>query len=222
LVTASAELLSETCDDEDVEEHIETIRNSADHAVELTTSAREMANVMLSTEKELEHVYLRKVLASELEEVRSAYAKAVVTRETTIPPVPVQANDMLGSVFRNLLKNAIQHNDSDHPEVWVSAARREALPGDRPGGTARLASSDGGDPTGYVEVRVADNGPGIPPDRRDAVFGRGAQGIDSQGTGIGLYLVRTLVDSYGGEVWIEDNDPRGAVFVVVLPVVEDS
>ncbi|MCW8173791.1 sensor histidine kinase [Natrialba swarupiae] len=35
-----------------------------------------------------------------------------------------------------------------------------------------------------------------------------------------MYLVKTLVENYGGEVWIEDNDPEGAVFVVTLPVAE--
>lgn len=43
------------------------------------------------------------------------------------------------------------------------------------------------------------------------------KGLDSGGTGIGLYLVNTLVDNYGGDVWIEDNDPKGAVFTVSLP-----
>jgi len=215
LVTASAELLSERCDD-DVAEHIETIRTNADHAVELTTSAREMANVMLSAEKDLEHVSLPKVLAGELEEVRSAYAKAVVTRETTIPPVPVQGNEMLGSVFRNLLKNAIQHNDAAVPKVAVSAAQHDER----------------------VVVRVADNGPGVPKGQREAIFGKGEKGLDSTGTGIGLYLVKTLVESYGGDIWVEDRDSSsdplgvadddlsdsgdgsGAVFVVELPVAE--
>jgi len=38
------------------------------------------------------------------------------------------------------------------------------------------------------------------------------------GTGIGLYLVRTLVENYGGEVRVTDNNPRGAIFTVTVPV----
>ncbi|MFT4946130.1 MAG: signal transduction histidine kinase, partial [Natronomonas sp.] len=41
-------------------------------------------------------------------------------------------------------------------------------------------------------------------------------GLDSSGTGIGLYLVNTLVESYDGAVWIEDAEPEGAIFVVEL------
>ena len=44
----------------------------------------------------------------------------------------------------------------------------------------------------------------------------GEKGLDSDGTGIGLYLVQTLVERYGGAVWIEDNEPEGSVFVVEM------
>ena len=43
------------------------------------------------------------------------------------------------------------------------------------------------------------------------------QGLDSSGTGMGLYLVDTLVSAYNGEVWIDDNEPEGAIFSVELP-----
>ena len=71
-----------------------------------------------------------------------------------------------------------------------------------------------------VRVTIADNGPGIPDEQKRTVFGKGEKGVDSPGTGIGLYLVETLVDQFGGDVWIEDNDPKGSVFVVELPKAE--
>lgn len=104
------------------------------------------------------------------------------------------ANDMLESVFRNLLKNAIQHNDASVPEVIVSGRERDD----------------------DVVVRVADNGPGVPDTQKDDIFGKGEKGLESEGTGVGLYLVQTLVDDYGGSVWVDDNEPTGAIFVVTL------
>ena len=228
LIIAYAELLEDECDGEETQEYVETVLENADHAVELTTSAREMANVMVSAEEELEQVGLRSVLESEIQEVQSAYSEAEVTRTTPVPPVTVQANSMLDSVFRNLLKNAIQHNDKAVPEVNVLTTDRDDT----------------------VVVRVADNGPGVPDDQKDAIFGKGEKGLDSQGTGIGLYLVKTLVESYDGDIWVEDrvasnpesgrsrsddevnhtttgdghtnpDDPReGAIFVVELPKIE--
>jgi PAS domain S-box-containing protein len=206
LIMTYAEILESESDDPQKQSHVETILENADHAVELTKSAREMAEVLLSAEKELEQISLDAVLAGEIEEVREMYPDASVTEETSIPQVSVQANDMLGSVFRNLLKNAIQHNDKETPEVAVSATDRDET----------------------VVVRVADNGPGVPDGQKETIFGKGEKGLDSQGTGIGLYLVKTLVESYDGDIRVEDNDPSGgvpadsdehdgAVFVVELP-----
>jgi signal transduction histidine kinase len=109
--------------------------------------------------------------------------------------VSVTADEMVTSVFRHILQNAIQHNDREVPEVRVT-------------GTAH-------DET--VVIRIADDGPGIPDERKSDVFGKGETGLESEGSGMGLYLVETLVDRYGGDVWVEDNEPRGAVFVIELP-----
>jgi signal transduction histidine kinase len=102
---------------------------------------------------------------------------------------------MLPSVFRNLLNNAVMHNDKDTPKVRISL---DAAPD-------------------TIQVGVADNGPGVPDDRREEVFGRGQMGLESPGSGIGLYLVDTLVDMFGGAVRIDDNEPEGSVFRVELP-----
>ncbi|MFP4625410.1 MAG: PAS domain S-box protein [Natronomonas sp.] len=212
LITAYAEFLSEESD-EAVEEYVEKIRDNADHAVELTVTARELADVMLSAEEDLHPVDLRGVLQRELEEVRSAYPGASIIGESDVPAETILANDMLGSVFRNLLKNAIQHNDEDVPVVTVSATKRDDS----------------------AVVRIADNGPGVPDDQKTAIFGKGEKGLDSQGSGFGLYLTTELVDSYDGDVWVEDPTPEtaagdptqpddadsgGAVFVVELPIAE--
>jgi len=198
LITAYTKMVSDECDDPETDEYLTTVLESADHAVELTKVAREMADVMLSANEESRPVDLRNVLQSELDEVRSTYSRAVVSTETGIPRTTVEANEMLNSVFRNLLKNAIQHNDAATPQVRISIMEDDDA----------------------VVVRIADNGPGIPDAQRKTIFGKGEKGLDSQGTGIGLYLVDTLVESYGGDVWVEDSDAGGAAFVVELPKVE--
>jgi signal transduction histidine kinase len=109
--------------------------------------------------------------------------------------IEVVANEMLASVFRNLLNNAVQHNDKDSPVVEI---------------TCDVHDED-------VEIRIADNGPGIPDELKGSLFEEGKKGIESSGTGIGLYLVQTLVDQYGGDVWVSDNSPTGAVFHLQLP-----
>jgi PAS domain S-box-containing protein len=197
IVLAHADLLADHVD-ETGGDHLETIREKADHATELTDTAGTMADVMLSVENETRPIALGPVLHDALDDLRAAYPSATVTVDTGGSSVRVPADDLLGSVFQNLLTNAIQHNDADDPRVRVSVRERGET----------------------VTVRVADNGPGVPDAMKEAVFGRGETGLDSGGTGLGLYLVRRLVEGYGGSVRIEDTQPRGAVFVVGLPIVE--
>lgn len=198
LVTAYAELTGEKSTDEEIQEYAETILENADHAVELTKTARDMAKLMLAGEEERQAINLQGVLESQLEEIRSTYPDAAITTEGSATGVAVEANDMLDSVFRNLLKNAVQHNDKSNPEVTLTVSERDET----------------------VRVEVADNGPGIPESQRETVFGKGEAGLDSHGTGVGLYLVQTLVTNYGGDIWIEPNSPTGSVFVVELSKAE--
>lgn len=113
---------------------------------------------------------------------------------TEIPAVNVVGNDLLGAVFRNLLNNAVQHNDCDNPVVALDF-----------------------EVTDDVSVRIGDNGPGIPDDRKEAIFGKGEQALESYGTGLGLSLVQTLVNQFDGDVSVADSDPAGTVFTVTLP-----
>ncbi|TKX60355.1 HAMP domain-containing histidine kinase [Halorubrum sp. SS7] len=199
LVGAYAELLDDHVDEEG-EKYLDVIKRNTQSAVSLTTTVRDLAEVMLREDVEPSRIALDRVLSQQVEEVRSGYSEAVFTVEGSFPEVAVVGDEMLSSVFRNLLRNAVQHNDKTPPKVRVSASVDEAA--------------------GVAEVRVADNGPGVPEDQRDEIFGKGEKGLDSPGAGIGLYLVRSLVEIYDGDVWVEDNDPEGAVFVVRLPLCE--
>jgi signal transduction histidine kinase len=72
---------------------------------------------------------------------------------------------------------------------------------------------------------VADNGQGISDTNKDKLFKRLNQGISkSIGTGMGLFLVKTLIESYNGKVWVEDrvqgDHTKGAKFIVMLPAAE--
>ncbi|WP_335999273.1 PAS domain-containing sensor histidine kinase [Halorientalis halophila] len=198
LVTAYTDLLADNCDTAQEAEYLEKIATSADHAVELTDTAREIADVMRSVTLDEQLIDLQRRLEKEVSEIRSSYSEAAITCETPIPAVRVQANEMIASVFRNLLKNAIQHNDKPMAEVTVSVTEDDET----------------------VTVRIADNGPGVADDQKEAIFGKGERNLNSAGTGIGLYLVDSLVTSYSGSVWVEDNEPEGSVFVVQLPKAE--
>lgn len=74
-----------------------------------------------------------------------------------------------------------------------------------------------------IIIKVADNGIGIPALEKKRVFERfyrvGDEAVrKSKGTGLGLYLVKKLVETYGGRIVILDNVPKGTIFDVTLPI----
>jgi PAS domain S-box-containing protein len=193
VIASYAELLATRIDTED-REYVERILNNAQSAVELTRSARDLAGTMLQTDRSVEPTPLKQTLLAQIDDIRTSYPDAVVSVDGTIPNVTVAADEMLASVFRNVIKNAIQHNDKAEPDVTITI-------------------DDGDD---EVSVAVIDNGPGIPDNQKEEVFGKGEKGLGSEGTGIGLYLVNTLVEKYGGRVRVDDNEPEGTIVTVTL------
>ena len=118
-----------------------------------------------------------------------------VTFEVDLPTtVFVEADELLADVVGNIATNAIEHNDVEGLTVRVSAERHDDV----------------------VQFRIADDGQGVAQERRESVFRRGESHAKSAGSGFGLFFVDAMVDAYGGDVRIEDNDP-GAAFVIELP-----
>lgn len=107
--------------------------------------------------------------------------------------------DALHLVFSNLLDNAIKYSP---PESEVPV---------------RLGHGEG-----KVLVEVSDEGPGIPPEHHEEIFQRfyrvaSPEAVSLPGSGLGLYIVRRLVEQHGGEVRIRSGVGRGTTLVVSLP-----
>ena len=108
-------------------------------------------------------------------------------------------------VVTNLLRNAIKHGcDEVDPRITISTVSEEdALLGEE-----------------FVTLRFHDNGPGIDPAFHEAVFlpGKRLPKADSEGSGMGLAIVRKIVEHYGGSVRIDPGCPSGTALLVRFPV----
>lgn len=131
-------------------------------------------------------------------------------RDVRISYVPgkecrVYANPLVGEIFLNIVGNSIKHSPHEKP-LAVNITQRPAIEGDR----------------NYLAISVEDNGPGIPDDMKKQLFARFTPDQpESMKKGLGLYIVKTLVDSYGGKVQVEDrvqgDHTLGTRFIVWLP-----
>ena len=83
-----------------------------------------------------------------------------------------------------------------------------------PGATVTVTAAHAG---GRAEIRVVDDGPGVPPGLAEDVFARGARRAGSRGQGLGLHLARRLLRDAGGTIRLDHAGP-GAAFVLAVPV----
>jgi PAS domain S-box-containing protein len=102
----------------------------------------------------------------------------------------VVADDMFQSILENLVDNAVRHGGSNVIEI---------------------SHTNNGD---VSELKVADNGKGIPDEIKDRIFEEGFFYGERGNTGLGLYIVKKVVERYGGEIKVEDNSPGGTVFII--------
>ena len=115
--------------------------------------------------------------------------------------LPVRADPaMMEKVLDNLVDNALAHCPPG-VHIQVSLARQDH----------------------HALVTVADDGPGIPPREQRKVFRLfyRADSARGRGTGLGLFIVASLVKAHGGQVWVECPAP-GSAFQVALPLDEDG
>lgn len=105
----------------------------------------------------------------------------------------------MNQIFTNLINNAIKFT-GDRGKINIDVSLEEK----------------------YVVIKVADNGIGIPADDLPFLFsrffrGRNAVNQEIQGTGIGLFIVKTLIDQLSGSIIVESRINNGTAFTVKLP-----
>ena len=102
----------------------------------------------------------------------------------------------LTQIFQNLIGNAIKYRGNRSPEVRILARQEDS----------------------EIVFSVSDNGIGIKPEYIDKIFGifQRLHGQEYEGTGIGLAMVKKIVERYGGRVWVESKPGAGSTFYFTL------
>lgn len=162
------------------------------------TEQAALAERIVDGDPEVRRVDLATIVRARCEQVRVEHPE--VRLETTIAeePVSVSAVAVFPSVVDNLIENAIEHSGRERPWLGVSVA----VDPDR----------------SVAEVRVADDGPGIPAADRDVLVG--IEPSLENASGLGLWLINRITRLSGGDVEVTDREPEGTVVSLTVPLAE--
>ena len=130
--------------------------------------------------------------------------------------------ERIGQVLRNLLANAITHTPAGG-SISIAAKCLDRGWTMEDGGFATMVPCSTLYRPSFILVSVADTGPGIAPEQLGLVFERFFRADPSRaratgGAGLGLAIVRQLVEAHGGQVWAESAPGQGATFLFTLPL----
>ncbi len=184
-------------DQPDNDEALERLGTAATRLSRLSEKARHIRSSRVGADAPTVAVDLAAVAESVLAQHRERSPAARLSFESPEAAfVSAPDREAVETILDNLLENAIEHHDRAQPSVAVTV--------------------DPGDP---VVLRVADDGPGIPPAEREPLTQREESQLE-HASGLGLWLVRWLVEAAGGTLAFADREPRGTVVTVRLPPAE--
>ena len=167
-----------------------------DRAIQVADISRKAGDVQraMDTESVRYGVELDRVVEQAVGQVERGHEDADV--RTAVPGITVLTTGGLERAVENVVENGVVHTDADHPTVEVGVDRSA--------------------PEGYVDLRVADEGPGIPAREKSVLAEDGEITQLRHSRGLGLWTARWVVEASGGELRFEENEAGGAVVVLRL------
>ncbi len=159
--------------------------------------------------RQREPVAIENVIEQSIQSSRIATEGQNLSIERSIPenlPLVMADESALTHAVQNLLDNAVKYGTEGSNWIGISAAVTD---------------------DGAVEIRIADRGPGIPAEEARDIFDpffRGRRAIDDQihGTGLGLNIVKKIVEAHGGTVRVESKPMQRTEFIVKLPAAPEE
>jgi len=171
-------------------------------------------NVWKLSKLEDSHITLQRVMVYDVLDEAIQFAKKSVREKNLDIKITklnektfVEANELLLDVFENLFSNSIKYNKNPEVKIQVIFSTERKL-------TKK-----------YLKIEFLDNGIGILDESKELIFEKGyKKDIKIRGMGIGLSLVKKIVENFQGEIWVQnrvkEDYEQGSNFVMLIPVLD--
>ncbi|MFX1260116.1 MAG: ATP-binding protein, partial [Promethearchaeota archaeon] len=188
-----------------MEDSFNIIKDQVKRGAILISNARKLSKIE-KREIAIKSIELCHILKNSIKFLRENFQKKTINIavDTSGKELYVKASNLLLDVFKNILINAVNYNENLIVEILVRISKKQ-LEG-----------------LNYLKIEFIDNGIGIADIRKNEIFLREIKSEKSlSGIGLGLSLVKRIIESYNGQIWVEDrvkeDYSKGSNFVLLIP-----
>ncbi|KXA94757.1 hypothetical protein AKJ36_02300 [candidate division MSBL1 archaeon SCGC-AAA259I07] len=190
VVEGYLELLRETNLSEEQEELVEKAIRGSEDGIDIIEKVRSLREI--SEKEKIEEINVGKIIKNVISERESQASEKGISIEYEGCECKVRGGPLLEELFSNLIENSIVHSNCE--KIFISSEETED----------------------ECIITVEDNGCGIPDEIKEKIFERGFKGGDTGVSGLGMYLVKQIIESYDGGIEVKDSELGGARFDIRL------
>ncbi len=185
------ELLEEFELDDDAIEYIKKSRQSIEKSLDIISKVR---NLRKAKSEDIQEIEVISEIQKAVSDSKSRLVKndMEVDLESEIDQCKVKGGNLMKELFSNLIENSINHSEANNIKIEPKLSEEK------------------------IVIRIEDDGIGIPEEDKETIFEKGYTTDEERGTGLGLYLVRRLLDIYDGSIDVKNSELGGARFDVHL------
>ncbi|MFX1277074.1 MAG: sensor histidine kinase, partial [Promethearchaeota archaeon] len=208
VIRSSGELYSiykeKSLDLEKIDDLLNMINEAGERGIKLVQNARKLSQIEES-ETVIQSIDLFDILNASIKIMKkhSQEQQVNIQIDAISQNVKVRANELLQDVFENILANSVKYNQNPTLEITIRISK--------------IQKND----QNHVKLEFIDNGIGIPDFKKELIFEKGSKEKGGKGLGFGLSLVKKIVESYKGKIWVEDrvegDYTKGSNFVLLIP-----
>ncbi|MFX1322658.1 MAG: PAS domain S-box protein [Promethearchaeota archaeon] len=193
---------------EDLKRMLEISKEQVNRGANIISNVRKLSELE-ETESITRSIEAIEVLNKSIKFILRSFQKQKIKIEINNPykVITVQGNELLTDIFENILGNAVKHNQNPSIDIKIKISKTQK------------------EGANFIKFEFEDNGVGIPDVDKEIIFQRVYNTDKSvRGMGIGLSLVKKIIDLYNGQIWVEDkvqgDYSKGSIFIVLIPEVE--